>query len=225
MYDADAPLLQASESPDPAPEGAGPCAGRQLQSLDQLAEAGLQVALAIAARVQAEPAAPLAELAAAGQAYDRVARGVRLCILLQDELIKRRQERAEAERQAPALRRKAHTDRALGVVKRIARDHCRRELWEISAIAKDAAERLDTDDIYGMVESRPIGELVELICRDFGLEPNWDALAQEAWAVDEAESGVEGSPFELEGEHARPPPLAGEGDREAVERACRCDTG
>jgi hypothetical protein len=36
-----------------------------------------------------------------------------------------------------------------------------------------------TDD--GSV-SRPVGELVALICRDFGLEPNWDALASEAWA-------------------------------------------
>ena len=40
-----------------------------------------------------------------------------------------------------------------------------------------------------------MGELVALICRDFGLEPNWDALAQEAWAQAEIASGAPGSPF------------------------------
>jgi hypothetical protein len=40
-----------------------------------------------------------------------------------------------------------------------------------------------------------VGELVAMICRDFGLEPDWDALEQEAWAQAEIAGGAAGSPF------------------------------
>jgi hypothetical protein len=177
-------------------------AERPLQMLERLAEAGLEIALVLERRVkEAEPAAPLAELTAAAQAFDRVSRAVRLCLLLREELVKERQARAEAGPQDAA--RKAHRDRALAVVRRVARDHCGHEPFAFSLIAKEAAERLDTDDIYGLVTRRPVGELVALICRDLGLDPDWDVLAEEAWAKAEAASGTPGSPF------MRPPPLAG----------------
>ena len=43
--------------------------------------------------------------------------------------------------------------------------------------------------------SRPIGEIVALICKDLGLEPDWGRLAQEAWAQAEIADGDPGSPF------------------------------
>ena len=64
-----------------------------------------------------------------------------------------------------------------------------------------------------MVASRPVGELVALICRDFGLDPNWDALAEEAWAQAEMDGGAEGSPFAPT--DAPPPALAAEEARSA----------
>ena len=81
------------------------------------------------------------------------------------------------------------------IVRRVARDHCGREPFAVSVIAKEAAERLDDDDIYGLAASRPVGELVAMLCRDLGLEPDWDALAAEAWAQAEIDSGAAGSPF------------------------------
>jgi hypothetical protein len=59
----------------------------------------------------------------------------------------------------------------------------------------EVCERLDDDDIYGDVIARPVGELVALICRDLGLEPDWARLAEEAWAREEIERGDARSPF------------------------------
>jgi hypothetical protein len=166
-----------------------PLLERQLQMLSRLAEAGLEIALAIERKVkESEAAQPLAALTAAGQAYDRVARAVRLCILLQNELVKDRPDPQRA-------RRERHRDLAVDVVRRVARDHCGEGPILVSTMAKEARDRLDTDDIYGEVLNRPVGELVALICRDLGIEPNWDALAWEAWAQEEMQSGVAGSPF------------------------------
>jgi hypothetical protein len=195
---------------DAAGDGrAAPSAGRRLRMLDRLAEAGLEIALAIERRVKAaEPAQTLAELNAAAMAYARAARAVRLAVLLQEQLTQGGEDPEEAARQAEALHRKAHVERAVRVVRRVARDHCRRE--EYAAYAFAARERLDDDDIYGLVATRPIGELVAMICDDLGLQPNWDALAEEAWAQAEIESGAEGSPFledddEEDGEEAELP--------------------
>ena len=73
--------------------------------------------------------------------------------------------------------------------------------------------------------SRPVSDLVADICRDLGLNPHWARLAKEAWAEAEIQSEAVGEALQAMLEKARPLPLAGEGDREAVERAHRCDTG
>ena len=52
-------------------------------------------------------------------------------------------------------------------------------------LVHETAERLDDDDIFGDVLTRPVGELVSLICRDLGLEPDWARLGEEAWAKEE----------------------------------------
>jgi hypothetical protein len=77
----------------------------------------------------------------------------------------------------------------------VAKDHCRKQGFELGAYVGEAKERLDNDDIYGLVATRPIGELVAMICEDLGLDPDWDHLAAEAWARAEIASGAEGSPF------------------------------
>jgi hypothetical protein len=189
---------------DAAGDGcAAPSAERRLRMLDRLAEAGLEIALAIERRVKAaEPSHPLAELNAAAMAYARAARGVRLAILLQDQLtqeagdpdeVARQAEAAEA--QAQAAHKTAHIGRAVRIIERVATDHCGKRADKAAAYAYAARERLDDDDIYGLVATRPVGELVALICRDLGLQPDWDALAEEAWAQAEIASEAEGSPF------------------------------
>jgi hypothetical protein len=118
-----------------------------------------------------------------------------MAVLLQSELAGGREDPDAAALQAEAGRRAVQRERAVRIVQRVARDHCRREPFAVSVIAREAAERLDNDDIYGLVASRPVGELVAMLCRDLGLEPDWDALAAEAWAQAEIDSAPEGSPF------------------------------
>ncbi|MGZ3366306.1 MAG: hypothetical protein ACXWKY_16865 [Caulobacteraceae bacterium] len=172
-------------------------AERQLERLDRLAEAGMEMIEALTA--QAKGSGPKVVEGDVALAFSRVSRAVRMAVLLQNELSQGREDPEAAAReaalQAEAGRRAAHRDRAVRIVRRVARDHCRREPFAVSAIAREAAERLDDDDIYGLVQTRPVGELVAMICRDLGLEPNWDALAGEAWAQAEFEGGAAGSPF------------------------------
>jgi hypothetical protein len=144
---------------------------------------------------QAKGAGPKVVEGDVGLAFSRVSRAVRLAVLLQNELGGSREDPEAAALKAEADRQAAHRDRAVRILRRVARDHCRRDGFAVSVIAREAAERLGDDDIYSLVASRPVGELVAMLCRDFGLEPNWDALATEAWAEAEIESGVEGSPF------------------------------
>lgn len=185
----------AIATPLDVPAGEPPCAplDRQIARLDRLAEAGMEMIEALVA--QAKGAGPKAVEGDVALAFGRVSRAVRLAVLLHSELTGGRKDPDAAALEAQAGRRAAHRDRAVRIVRRVARDHCRREPLEVSAIAREAAERLGDDDIYGLVASRPVGELVALLCRDFGLEPDWDALAGEAWAQAEIMSGAEGSPF------------------------------
>jgi hypothetical protein len=185
---------------DAASDGcAPPSAERRLRMLDRLAEAGLEIALAVERRVkEAGPDQPLAELNAAAMAYARAARAVRLAILLQEQLADPPEAAPETSEEAEAGRREDKVERTVRIVRRVARDHCRHEGFALGAYCHEARERLDNDDIYGLVATRPIGELVAMICEDLGLQPDWDSLAAEAWAQAEIESGAEGSPFVAE---------------------------
>jgi hypothetical protein len=183
---------------------------RQVERLDALAELGLDMARAIAAE----------KPDAAVTAFARVAKVVRLCGLLQARLIKdmedacRRAKLLAPEREAkariaaiqadPAHDHKARVER---IVERQVRARHNGDEEEIERLMLEACDRLDDDDIYRDVMTRPVGELVGLICKDLGVEPDWERLSQEAWAQEEI--GVEGSPFY--GMHqTRPPPRAGE---------------
>jgi hypothetical protein len=188
-------------SPDPAGDRTRALLERQVERLERMAEAGMEMIEALVA--QAKGSGPQVVEGDVGLAFSRVSRAVRLSILLQEQLIEGNGAPSNTSDESPAgaaapdetTLEPDNRERAVRVVRRVARDHCRREGFEVSAIVREAAERLNDDDIYGLVASRPVGELVALICRDFGLEPNWDALASEAWAKAEMASGAEGSPF------------------------------
>jgi hypothetical protein len=144
---------------------------------------------------QAKGAGPKVVEGDVALAFSRVSRAVRLAVLLQSELTQGGEDPREAARQAEALRRQEQVDRTVRIVGRIAKDHCRHEGFALGAYRNEARERLDNDDIYGLVATRPLGELVAMICDDLGLQPDWNHLAAEAWAQAEIESGAEGSPF------------------------------
>jgi hypothetical protein len=173
------------------------CAGppsleRQLARLDRLAEAGMEMIEALTA--QARGTGPKVVEGDVALAFGRVSRAVRLAVLLHSELVKGAEDPGAA-RQAEAQGREAKVESVVRIVKRVARDHCGHKGFALGAYAGEVKERLDNDDIYGLVATRPVGELVAMICDDLGLQPNWDHLAAEAWAQAEIESGAQGSPF------------------------------
>ncbi|CAN7645665.1 hypothetical protein LJR225_005054 [Phenylobacterium sp. LjRoot225] len=189
---------------------------RQLGLLGRLAEAGLNIALAVERQVmaaeQASPEAGSPEAGSAVQAvqglalaYGRVSRAVRLTVALQSRLVKdlqeidvvaarrRAGEAADAGRARQQLQaaRKARVER---IVERMIRDEARDEA-EVDRLADAAYERLDHDDIYGDLSAKPVSEIIAMVCRDLGLAPDWGRLAQEAWAQEEIDGGAAGSPL------------------------------
>jgi len=186
-----------AQTPGGADEGcARPTLDRQLARLDRLAEAGMEMIEALVA--QAKGAGPKVVEGDVGLAFSRVSRAVRLAVLLHADLTRTGAD-GEAARAAEAQNelesRAAKVDRVVRIVRRVARDHCGHKGFALGAYAGEAKERLDTDDIYGLVATRPVGELVAMICDDLGLQPSWDHLAAEAWAQAEIDSGAAGSPF------------------------------
>jgi hypothetical protein len=170
---------------------------RQVERLDSLSEVGLDLARDIQRQAAAD----------AAMAFSRVARAIRMNALLQSRLIKDMVRTADevdqlTERLEPAYRHKARVEKIVERVAKAAGD----DEDVIDRLVIEAGERLDDEDIYGDVLQRPVGELVALICEDLGLEPDWDGLANEAWARKEIASGVSGSPFNGRALPARPPP-------------------
>ena len=204
-----APLPQTNDQPN----WARPLFERQVAMLGQLAEGGLEMALAVKGQAL-ESKAEGAE--ACARAYARTARAVRLTLMLQAQVIKQIQAldshgaylAACAARQDVA-QRKARVER---IVERIAAgehddpDHVER-------LIEETCERLDHDDFYGDLLSRPVSELVALICKDLGLDPDWPNLAREAWACEDILSGAPWPPVLMK---AIPPPTA-----EAAAPACQ----
>lgn len=193
---------------------------RQLAVLGRLAEAGLNIALAVERRAMAAEAAeadaaeaapvaaPVAPPGASGDvalAYARVSRAVRLTVALQGRVVKdlqaldedaarrRIREQADAgrERQQAEAARKERVER---IVERLIRAEAADEA-EGDRLADEAYERLDGDDIYGQLSARPVSETIALICQDLGLAPDWTQLAEEAWARDELAGGSAGAPL------------------------------
>jgi hypothetical protein len=185
-----------------APGWSRPLVERQLAVLGRLAEAGLNVALAIEGRATAaaDEAAPAA-LDDIALAYDRVARAVRRTIALQSERIAH----LEAPDAPPADRDEATAERKATVghiVRRLANKQHRPEFTD--RIGREARDWLDDENIYGDILAHPVSEIIDWICRDLGLSPDWVRLAQEAWAQEELQSGAVGYP--LKGHKGLAPP-------------------
>lgn len=166
--------LTAETLPVAAPaDWARPLAERQLAILGRLAEAGLEMAVALEAQAKGGPVVVEGDIALA---YDRVARAVRQTIMLQSNLIGTLQERqaAEVNRKASAKSSAARLVREVIEDDREAKDDRERA----RRLKDEAAERLEAED-FGDLLARPFGEAVAQICRDLGLSPDWLALAED----------------------------------------------
>ena len=207
---------------EPAPHPAQARLERDLDRLERLADYGLRIAAALAVKAEAPEAD--AEGVALALAFGRVARAVRLGALLTSKLVeegqnqerRRRSDAESAERHAAYAEaaefeaEKAQETAAKAQARRIIRRVIRAEHRDIHAIERldrETAERLRAEDIYGWVSTRPLSDAVAEICADLGLSPDWSALGQECWAVEEVRSGVVGDALKAFVE-AHPPPLA-----------------
>jgi hypothetical protein len=202
----DPPLSTPPATPDDD-DWSRPLAEGQLALLGRLAEAGLEVALAVertAKRAGVDDEAEPVDLAALSLAYARASRAVRLTVMLQSKVIADLKARdaarhiamtAAADEQArrePLYARKVRIER---VVERLAEAEHGDDEDKVDRLVIEAGERLDDEDFCGDILERPIGEIVALICRDLGLEPDWPRLAEQAWAREEAAKGDPRSPF------------------------------
>jgi hypothetical protein len=189
-----------SEADTPA-AWARPYLARQIDRLDRLAEGGLEIAEQVVRL--AKDAWDVAGVHLATLAHTRVARAVRLTLMLQARLIKaledwdRSAARADdaggrtTDRVTEAFEQK---QRVAGIIARIAEED-RDESDEVEGLVREAAERLDQEDLQGDILARPVSELVAAICKDLGLDPDWPRLAEEAWARDEMAGDSPGWPL------------------------------
>jgi hypothetical protein len=178
---------------------------RGLWRLERLAAVGMEMVEALhreaVGQAHAEgppPAAAEPPPAKAIRDYARIARAVRLTVMLQAKLIQELRALDDPEailaHPRPGVERKL---RVLRAVKRAARDE-HDEDETVERLVREAAERLDREDVCADLMSKPVGEIIAFICRELRLDPDWPRLAQEAW--DEAErlgeSSGKGPPVE-----------------------------
>lgn len=192
-------------------------ARHRLEMLDEVAELAMELARAQQRKAlqQLEPAGEEAARADApspgGRERDAMAgfvnaaRAVRVTLLLQakleagltlrrGELSLERGVRLDAARkareQAPIVRQAVLTDVVTEVIEREAGDR-----GDLERLLEDAEEALDQASYGRDFMSRATGAIVAEICKDLGVTIDWSRWADEDWAVQEAETGAEGSPF------------------------------
>jgi hypothetical protein len=188
------------------------------QALRQQVEAGQVVARPANPERAADDEAPDADVpepagkpprGEVGLTFERLSRGIRLCLALHAQIRQDRQalgekaaaeqtRRATFERNEQKRLQKARVKRAVGLAidaegKRGTREAMLRPLRE------RLDERLRDEDLDADLLKLPISEILERICGYLGLDPDWNLWKHEAWAQAEAEAAMPGSPY------AKPP--------------------
>ena len=151
---------------------------RQLAILGRLAEAGLEIAVALEAQAKGGEVVVQGDVA---MAYNRVARAVRQAIMLQSRLIEARRDRQEAG----ADRGSAARASASRILRGLIEDDRPGDAEGAERLAAEAAERLRQEDFSDLL-SRPFGEAVAAIAKDLGLSPDWLRLAEDCGAAETA---------------------------------------
>jgi hypothetical protein len=166
--------------------------------LEELAGIGLDIARSLQVIAEAQAAQAVAEPGEApigidpGLSFSRVSRAVRLTLALKAQLMEGAPERDRQEREAVQERkiaaarkhrRKIEVGRAVEMV--IADDAERGEGGNPEQLRADLRERLDEADIDDDLGKLEISEIVERICRDLRIEPDWKLWREEAWFIEE----------------------------------------
>ncbi len=206
---APAPNPSSAHAADPGDAWERALLNRQLASLDRLADMGLAIGAAIERRATVEPA-PEPELRHAVIDFARVSRAVRLTYALQSRLIAEFKGKARS-RAAEAATSSEDDEETHGIawdeppgeqqrrrVRRIIRRVAEASALDREAVERllrEGAERLDDDELYGDIMIRPVAEIVARICKDLGLEAEWERLAGESWMQEAMVAEATGLPF------------------------------
>ena len=138
-------VIDAADIPGNLPEDRARL-DRQLAKLDRLADLGIEIAEALAA--QAKGTGPQAVEGDVALAYDRVARAVRMAVMLQSRLVEdARRPRDKAAGADPAGAAQARKDQVTRIVKRVAEADGSLNGFRIGCAARESRERLEHDDI------------------------------------------------------------------------------
>jgi hypothetical protein len=172
---------------------------RQLAMLQELAEIGMQIARAVRAEALArvEAAAEDAPVRPSpfgrgdlGLIFSRIAKAVRQTLALETRI-------AEGIETARVERARAHVERVRSAFQERqdeVRDYVAEAIEaeaaekgtperEIERLLDDLDERLEDGDYDEVLPNLPIGDLVERICADLGVTPDWSLWEGQDWAI------------------------------------------
>jgi hypothetical protein len=185
-------------------------ANNRIAYLDEIAELAMELARAQQRKTLAQIQAPPEE---AGEARERdaatgfinAARAVRVTLLLQARLqaglnvrrLELGQERKArkfsegiASAQANSAKADAMADIVADVIETEAGDRA-----DVLRLAQTGRETVQLDWYEADYDEMPVSAVVAKVCKDLGVTVDWSRWGDEDWAVEEAEEGVEGSPF------------------------------
>jgi hypothetical protein len=173
-------------------------AERHLRLLQELAEIGMDIARA----VRAEALAAVDDDAAApapsrfgrsdpGLVFSRIARAVRQTLALEEQIAagrdKAREEHARGRRNVEQLIfEQRQEDIREFVARAVEADAAERKLPDeaVERLLDDLDERLEDGAYDDALADGPIAELVERICRDLGVVPDWRIWDDQDWAIE-----------------------------------------
>lgn len=201
-----APEAPVDEAPDPSVLRAE----RRLRLLEELSEIGMALAQGLRDRADADASdGDAAKGRDPADAFARLSRAIRLTLALEaktDQELKdllsglapaREEARARAEERARLARVEDYQTRNDQVFDRVF-DVAKAEIDDNETFGEvfDALrERLDEDEGYADLVSAPLRELVERLCRDLDLAPDWSQWQDDGWAPGYSPARYRFSPF------------------------------
>ncbi|MDB5482569.1 MAG: hypothetical protein JWO83_3622 [Caulobacteraceae bacterium] len=174
---------------------------RRLRMLDELAEMAMKLASRVTQRALAEDPTPTKAAAGDAPAHSasdelaKLSRAVRLTLDLAGRLEETLRRLRAGEAAVRAVRRqnqearasRAETARAVAARDKVAEQVARVVFSESESEGEsddllDALEERLTDDVaYIDVEDKPLREMVEQLCVDLGLKPDWSRWTDDGW--------------------------------------------
>jgi hypothetical protein len=183
-------------------------ANKRIAYLDEIAELAMELARAqqrkALAQLEAEDPPPAGERDAA-TGFINAARAVRVTLLLQArlqaglnvrrlELGQEHKARKFSEGIASAQENSAQADAMADIVADVIETEAG-DRADVLRLAQQGREAVWDGWYEAEFDEKPASAVVVQVCKDLGIPVDWSRWEDEDWAIEEAEDGVEGSPF------------------------------